>query len=58
MSNIKLFVSHCEEFNVLGIQCSYSKKMGERLQLATYKGLCMVIELRKLESVPVELKVR
>lgn len=57
---IFLLCRHCDEYNVLGFDCEWvptgRHKVG-LLQLATHRGLCALIRLCKLESIPDELKV-
>lgn len=53
---------HCDEFNVLGFDCEWvSDYTGRRkvalLQLATHRGLCVLIRLCKLKHIPSDLAV-
>lgn len=52
---------YCSEFKVLGFDCEYEIINNTRtvvlLQLQTYQGLCLLIRLNKLATIPVELKV-
>ncbi|XP_055322331.1 exonuclease 3'-5' domain-containing protein 2-like [Sitodiplosis mosellana] len=51
--------SHVTEYNVLGFDCE-SKSPGGRetalLQLATHRGLCVLIRLCKMKTIPIELQ--
>ncbi|KAG4068966.1 hypothetical protein HA402_005114 [Bradysia odoriphaga] len=49
---------HCNEYYVLGFDCEWSSKGGKAalLQLATHRGLCALIRLCKLRTIPDVLK--
>lgn len=49
---------HCMEYNILGIDCEWNKaKKLALLQLATHRGLCVLIRLSRMKKLPNELKV-
>lgn len=53
---------HCDEFGVLGFDCEWVTVGGARrpvalLQLASHRGLCALIRLSNLQTIPSELKV-
>ncbi|XP_037028779.1 uncharacterized protein LOC119069009 [Bradysia coprophila] len=49
---------HCNEYYVLGFDCEWSSKGGKvaLLQLATHRGLCALIRLCRLRTIPDVLK--
>ncbi|XP_055322326.1 uncharacterized protein LOC129578174 [Sitodiplosis mosellana] len=50
---------HCDRYNVLGFDCEWNTPGGRKvalLQLATYRGLCALIRLCKMKTIPVELQ--
>ncbi|XP_037025207.1 exonuclease 3'-5' domain-containing protein 2-like isoform X2 [Bradysia coprophila] len=58
---INLLQSHCNEYPVLGFDCEWVSETGGRrkialLQLASYRGLCVLIRLCDLETIPSPLK--
>ncbi|XP_055303447.1 exonuclease 3'-5' domain-containing protein 2-like [Sitodiplosis mosellana] len=58
---IKELKSHCDEFPVMGFDCEWENIMYERgrvalLQLQSYRGLCVLIRLRRIGTIPSELK--
>ncbi|XP_055322330.1 uncharacterized protein LOC129578178 [Sitodiplosis mosellana] len=49
---------HCNEYNVLGFGCRYSanRQTVSLLQLASHRGLCALVQLRKLKTIPTKLQ--
>ncbi|XP_055906903.1 exonuclease 3'-5' domain-containing protein 2 isoform X2 [Eupeodes corollae] len=52
---------HCNEYRVLGFDCEWVTVGGKRrptamLQLATHKGLCALIRLCSLKTIPISLR--
>lgn len=56
-------ISHCEEYNVLGFDCEWVvDALGVRqdvalLQLASHRGLCVLVRLCEFGKIPSELQV-
>lgn len=48
---------HCNEDKVLGFDCEISQRTVSILQLASYRGLCIILQLRKLKAIPTEIQV-
>lgn len=50
---------HCSEFPVLGLDCEWNGWSGRPpvalLQLATHRGLCVLIRLCEMDTIPIEL---
>lgn len=55
---------HCEEYNVLGFDCEWIiDQYGVRqnvalVQLASHRGLCVLIRLCEFGKIPTELQVK
>lgn len=55
---------HCEEYSVLGFDCEWVTEPGygrgevALLQLASHRGLCVLVRLSKLKHIPTELAVK
>lgn len=52
-----LIFRHCQETKVLGLNCQYNGKTVTLLQLATYPGLCVLIQLNRIKKIPMEFQV-
>lgn len=49
---------HCAEYNVLGMDCEWvGRGTVALLQLATHQGVCVLIRMCILKTLPSELKV-
>lgn len=53
---------HCNEYGVLGLDCEWTchpkgRQPIQLLQLATHRGLCVLIRLPYLKTIPSELQV-
>lgn len=61
---IELLREHCREFPVLGFDCEWVREKGKQvkphpvalLQLASHRGLCVLIRLFLMEEIPQELR--